>query len=160
MKPLRFALLILTVFALTACIEDITESIEDITESVEDVADSATDLMEEINDISRHVDEKLETGQITEEVADLIDGRLSSIADILESTLQNSGDISSTGWMVRLTMLSVNWTNCWIICWKRLWEIVSPKSSTRSDHRCNSRSIPLQPRQKIWSLLQPARPSM
>lgn len=91
MKPLRFALLILTVFALTACIEDITESIEDITESVEDVADSATDLMEEINDISRHVDEKLETGQITEEVADLIDGRLSSIADILESTLQNSG---------------------------------------------------------------------
>ncbi len=59
--------------------------------SVKDMTDSATQLLDDISDITRLLDSKVENGEVQQEVADIIDGRLETLAEILESSIQNNG---------------------------------------------------------------------
>jgi len=86
LKPILFSFMMLLT---TSC--GIGDKLERITNAIEDVTNSAISLMEKINDISRLVDSKLESGEINQDIADLIDGRLSTLAELLESTMQNTG---------------------------------------------------------------------
>jgi len=97
MKAIKLILLILALlFTTTNCgikkaMGKLGESAESIAASIEKVTNAATDLLNKINDISRLVDSKLESGEITQGIADLIDGRLQTVSELLETTIQNSG---------------------------------------------------------------------
>lgn len=96
MKALKILLLILILFATTDCgikkaMKELGKSTESIAASIEKVSNSATALLNKINDISRLVDSKLESGEINQGIADMIDGRLQAVSQMLESTIQNAG---------------------------------------------------------------------
>ncbi len=74
--------LFLTMFLLSGC---------GLVSSVKDLTNSATQLLDDISDVTRLLDSKVENGELQQEVADLVDGRLEVLAEILESTIQNNG---------------------------------------------------------------------
>ncbi len=119
MKKLTCVLCVLVILFTASCsikgaMDKLGKSAENIAESIEQVSDAATSLLNKINDISRLVDSKLESGEINQEVADLIDGRLYILTQSIESDIQNTG-----GYMFdrldRSTMRWVNWIYCWMI---------------------------------------------
>ncbi len=89
MKTIKTLLVSLVLLLSTSC--GIGDKLDRITDAIEDVSNSAVSLLEKINDISRLVDSKLESGEISQDLADLIDGRITLIAELLESTMQNTG---------------------------------------------------------------------
>jgi hypothetical protein len=89
MKTIKILLVSFLLLLSTSC--GIGDKLDRITDAIEDVSNSAVSLLEKINDISRLVDSKLESGEITQDLADLIDGRITLIAELLESTMQNTG---------------------------------------------------------------------
>lgn len=89
MKIIKFVSIVLLMLLLISC--GIGKKLDRITESIEDVSNAAVSLLDKINDISRLVDSKLEGGEINQDLADLIDGRLQTLSELLESTMQNSG---------------------------------------------------------------------
>lgn len=89
MKTNKIFISILLTMLLLGC--GIGDKLDRIADSIEDVSNAAVSLLDKINDISRLVDSKLESGEINQDLADLLDGRLSTLTELLESTMQNSG---------------------------------------------------------------------
>jgi len=59
--------------------------------SLKDVTNTANQLLGSIDDIVRQVDAKVESGDLSREVGNLIDERLNNLATIIQETIQNSG---------------------------------------------------------------------
>ena len=96
MKKLSFLMFVLIFLFTASCgimdaMDKLGKSAESIAESIEQVSDAATSLLNKINDISRLVDSKLESGEINQEIADMIDGRLYILTQSIESAIQNTG---------------------------------------------------------------------
>jgi hypothetical protein len=58
---------------------------------LKDLTKTANDLLENINSITKQIDSKVESGELSEEVGNLIDERLSTLAQLIESAIQNNG---------------------------------------------------------------------
>ena len=58
---------------------------------LKDLTQTANDLLENINSIVQQIDTKVETGELSREVGNLIDQRLDKLAEVIETTIQNSG---------------------------------------------------------------------
>ena len=58
---------------------------------LKDLTQTANDLLENINSIVQQIDTKVETGELTREIGNLIDQRLDKLAEVIETTIQNSG---------------------------------------------------------------------
>lgn len=96
MKKLTIVMCVLMILFSASCgikdaMDKLGKSAESIAESIEQVSDAATSLLNKINDISRLVDAKLESGEINQEIADMIDGRLYILTQSIESAIQNTG---------------------------------------------------------------------
>lgn len=96
MKKLTYVMSVLMLLFFAGCgikdaMDKLGKSAESIADSIEQVSDAATSLLNKINDISRLVDSKLESGEINQEVADMIDGRLYNLTQSIESAIQNTG---------------------------------------------------------------------
>ncbi|MCJ7446578.1 MAG: hypothetical protein MUO72_02690 [Bacteroidales bacterium] len=58
---------------------------------LKDLTQTANNLLENINSIVQQIDTKVETGELSREVGNLIDERLDKLAEVIETTIQNSG---------------------------------------------------------------------
>lgn len=58
---------------------------------LKDLTQTANNLLEDINSVVEQIDTKVETGELSREIGNLIDERLNSLAQIIETTIQNNG---------------------------------------------------------------------
>ncbi|MDD5673280.1 MAG: hypothetical protein PHC61_03900 [Chitinivibrionales bacterium] len=90
-KVLVIAALLVTVVGGCGGCDINKEAFDKIAGSIQDVSKAATDLMNQINDVTRLVDSKVESGELGQDVGDVVDQRLSNLMAQLESAMQNSG---------------------------------------------------------------------
>lgn len=69
----------------------IGDSAKKIADSFEDLSEKAGDLITDINALTLLVDSKIESGELTAELGDLMDNQLSQAIESIESAMQNTG---------------------------------------------------------------------
>ncbi|NOU20103.1 MAG: hypothetical protein HOO91_21310 [Bacteroidales bacterium] len=82
MKKFKILRLLLIILFLNGC---------GLISGLKDLTQTANNILENINSITSQIDSKVESGEITQELADLVDGRLDKLAEVIESTIENGG---------------------------------------------------------------------
>ncbi|MDX1909779.1 MAG: CARDB domain-containing protein [Bacteroidia bacterium] len=59
--------------------------------SLTDMTQNASQLLEDISEVTRLIDSQVESGELSQEAADLIDERLDKLSEVLETAIQNNG---------------------------------------------------------------------
>jgi hypothetical protein len=82
MKRLIFIPAFLCLFLLSGC---------SLVSKLTDLTDTANQLLESIGSISRQIDSQLQSGQLEENIGNLIDERLNELAELINNSIQNNG---------------------------------------------------------------------
>lgn len=59
--------------------------------SVKDVADNAAQVLNDVDELLREVDSRVESGELSQEVADLIDERVENLTEVLNQAIEQNG---------------------------------------------------------------------
>lgn len=81
-KTALFCILFSTLILLNGC---------GLVSKLKDLTQTANNLLEDINSVVEQIDTKVETGELSREIGNLIDERLNSLAQVIETTIQNNG---------------------------------------------------------------------
>lgn len=76
-----------------AALKDIAKSVKDIAKSVKEVTQSATALLDNGNEFLEFVETQAQSGQISRELADLLDARVANLMNEVDQSLQSTGGI-------------------------------------------------------------------
>jgi hypothetical protein len=82
MKLSKWIKIVLFLFVISAC---------GLVSKMKDLTQTANDLLTSINSITLQIDAMMESNQISEEIGNLIDERLETLAELINSSIQNNG---------------------------------------------------------------------
>ncbi|RME07677.1 MAG: hypothetical protein D6816_06400, partial [Bacteroidetes bacterium] len=78
----KITLLLATLLLLSGC---------GLISSVKDVTDNAAQVLNDVDELLREVDSRVESGELSQEVADLIDERVENLAEVLNEAIEQNG---------------------------------------------------------------------